>query len=100
MPGHYDKVGKGYAGLGKQELNKRIKQHTALRDKAFAGYGRGMKEYQQALKLVGEFGSDPSKAKQLDAVLKSGVEAGVKGYEALQKAGELNKKLRKLKKNK
>ena len=100
MPGHYDKVGKGYAGLGKKELDKRIKQHTALRDKAFAGYGRGMKEYQQALKLVGEFGSDPSKAKQLDAVLKSGVEAGVKGYEALQKAGELNKKLRKLKKNK
>ena len=91
MPGHYDKVGKGYAGLGKKELDKRIKQHTALRDKAFAGYGRGMKEYQQALKLVGEFGSDPSKAKQLDSVLKSG---------ALQRAGELNKKLRKLKKNK
>jgi hypothetical protein len=90
MPGHYDKVGKGYAGLGKKELDKRIKQHTALRDKAFAGYGRGMKEYQQALKLVGE----------LDEVLTSGVKARVKGIDALQRAGELNEKLRKLKKNK
>ncbi|MHA2218599.1 MAG: hypothetical protein ACXACY_21950 [Candidatus Hodarchaeales archaeon] len=59
-----------------------------------------MKEYQQALKLVGEFGSDPSKAKQLDEVLTSGVKARVKGIDALQRAGELNEKLRKLKKNK
>ena len=29
MPGHYDKVGQGYAGLGKQELKKRMKQHKA-----------------------------------------------------------------------
>ena len=27
VPGHYDKVGQGYAGLGKQELKKRMKQH-------------------------------------------------------------------------
>lgn len=100
MPGHYDKVGKGYAGLGKQELNRRIKQHTALRDKAFAGYGRGMKEYKQAMKLVGEFGSDPSKRKQVQAVQKSGVEAGVKALGNLQKASKLNKQLQKLKKNK
>ena len=31
MPGHYDKVGQGYAGLGKQELKKRMKQHKAIR---------------------------------------------------------------------
>jgi hypothetical protein len=95
-----NEVGQGYAGLGKQELNKRIKQHTALRDKAFAGYGRGMKEYKQAMKLVGEFGSDPSKSKQVGEVQKSGIDAGVKALGELQKAGKLNNQLLKLKKNK
>jgi hypothetical protein len=95
-----NEVGQGYAGLGKQELNKRIKQHTALRDKAFAGYGRGMKEYKQAMKLVGEFGSDPSKSKQVGEVQKSGIDAGVKALGELQKASKLNKQLLKLKKNK
>jgi len=95
-----NEVGQGYAGLGKQELNKRIKQHSALRAKAFSTYTRQQKDYEQAMKLVGEFGSDPSKKKAVDEVHKYGVEQGVKAYMNLQKVGKLSEGLRKLKKNK
>ena len=36
MPGHYDKVGKGYAGLGKQELKRRQYQAKYLTKRANA----------------------------------------------------------------
>ena len=36
MPSHYDKVGKGYAGLGKQELKRRQYQAKVLTKKAGA----------------------------------------------------------------
>lgn len=36
MPGHYDKVGQGYAGLGKQELKRRQYQAKVLTKKAGA----------------------------------------------------------------
>jgi hypothetical protein len=95
-----NEVGQGYSGLGKQELNRRIKQHQALKDKAFASYTRGQKDYEQAMKLVGEFGSDPKKAKQVGAVQDWGISRGVDAYGQLQKASKLNKSLQKLKKNK
>ena len=44
-----DKVGQGYAGLGKQELKKRKEQHTALRNIAMSksiGAAKQVKEMQ------------------------------------------------------
>ena len=60
MPGHYDKVGQGYAGLGEQELKRRMKQHTALRDKALRKGDEADKVFENMRKLIGEHGSDPS----------------------------------------
>ena len=48
MPGHYDKVGKGYAGLGKQELKRRQYQAKYLTKKAeskaiqYEGYAKNI----------------------------------------------------------
>jgi hypothetical protein len=49
-PGKYQKpdsngfIGAGLTGLGQQELQKRIKQHNALAQKAFKAAGGGKKE--------------------------------------------------------
>jgi len=37
-------IGAGLAGLGKQELSKRVKQHQALAAKAFKAAGGGTKQ--------------------------------------------------------
>ena len=98
MPGHYDKVGKGYAGLGKQELNKRMKQHTALRDKALNKGNQADKMYKEMGKLIGQFGSD--KGFPTDAAYRTMDKAFVTRQSAYKQAIKFNKGLKKLGLNK
>ena len=101
MPGHYDKVGKGYAGLGKQELNRRMKQHTALRDKALRKGDEAGKLKKQMFKLIGEHGSDPAfREKYVDAAYRTADKAYVKQQSAYNQAIKFNKGLKKLGLNK
>ena len=98
MPGHYDKVGQGYAGLGKQELKKRMKQHTALRDKALNKGNQADKMYNQMSKLIGQHGSDPAfkKAGYTDAAYRTMDKAFVTRQSAYKQAIKFNKGLKKL----
>ena len=98
MPGHYDKVGKGYAGLGKQELSKRMKQHTALRDKALNKGNQADKMYKEMGKLIGQFGSD--KGFPTDAAYRTMDKAFVTRQSAYKQAIKFNKGLKKLGLNK
>jgi len=98
MPGHYDKVGKGYAGLGKQELKKRMKQHTALRDKALRKGNEADSMYKQMSKLIGQHGSDPAfkKAGYTDAAYRTMDKAFATRQSAYKQAIKFNKGLKKL----
>lgn len=98
MPGHYDKVGQGYAGLGKQELNKRMKQHKAIRDKALGKSMDADKMYKEMGKLIGQFGSE--KGFPTDAAYRTLDHAFVTRQAQLQKAVKFNKGLKKLGLNK
>lgn len=98
MPGHYDKVGQGYAGLGKQELNRRMKQHKALRDKALGKSMDADKMYKEMGKLIGQFGSE--KGFPTDAAYRTLDHAFVTRQAQLQKAVKFNKGLKKLGLNK
>jgi uncharacterized membrane protein len=95
MPGHYDKVGKGYAGLGKSELNRRMKQHTAIRDKAIASHTKAYKEQKNMEKMIGQFGQDlgfPT-----DAAYRTADKAYIKQKAQLKKAADFNRKLQNFK---
>ena len=98
MPGHYDKVGQGYAGLGKQELNRRMKQHKALRDKALGKSMDADKMYKEMGKLIGQFGSE--KGFPTDAAYRTLDHAFVTRQAQLQQAVKFNKGLKKLGLNK
>ena len=98
MPGHYDKVGQGYAGLGKQELNRRMKQHKALRDKALGKSMDADKMYKEMGKLIGQFGSE--KGFPTDAAYRTLDHAFVTRQAQLQKAVKFNRGLKKLGLNK
>tara|TARA_A100001011_G_scaffold381017_1_gene449010 strand:- start:489 stop:785 length:297 start_codon:yes stop_codon:yes gene_type:complete len=98
MPGHYDKVGQGYAGLGKQELNRRMKQHKAIRDKALGKSMDADKMYKEMGKLIGQFGSQ--KDFPTDAAYRTLDHAFVTRQAQLQKAVKFNKGLKKLGLNK
>ncbi len=102
MPGHYDKVGQGYAGLGKQELKKRMKQHTALRDKALKKGDNASDMYNRMSKLIGQHGSDAEfKAKgYTDAAYRTMDKAYVQQQSAYKQAIKFNKGLKKLGLNK
>ena len=94
MPGHYDKVGQGYAGLGKQELKKRMKQHTALRDKALNKGNQADKMYKEMGKLIGQFGSE--KGFPTDAAYRTMDKAFATRQSAYKQAVKFNKGLKKL----
>ena len=98
MPGHYDKVGQGYAGLGKQELKKRKQQHTALRNIAMSKSLGAAKQVKEMQKLIGAFGSDPAfkQAGHLSAAYSTLDSAMVERDAQLRKAAKLNKRLNKL----
>tara|TARA_Y100000996_G_C22303605_1_gene553200 strand:+ start:145 stop:441 length:297 start_codon:yes stop_codon:yes gene_type:complete len=98
MPGHYDKVGQGYAGLGKQELNRRMKQHKAIRDKALGKSMDADKMYKEMGKLIGQFGSE--KGFPTDAAYRTLDHAFVTRQAQLQKAVKFNRGLKKLGLNK
>ena len=98
MPGHYDKVGQGYAGLGKQELKKRMKQHKAIRDKALGKSIDADKLYKEMGKLIGQFGSE--KGFPTDAAYRTLDKAFVTRQAQLNKAVQFNKGLKKLGLNK
>jgi hypothetical protein len=98
MPGHYDKVGKGYSGLGKQELNRRMKQHTALRDKALRKGDAADKTVKDMVKLIGQFGSD--KGFPTDAAYRTMDKAYMTRQKQYKKAVNFNKGLKKLGLNK
>ena len=98
MPGHYDKVGQGYAGLGKQELKKRMKQHTALRDKALGKSMDADKMFKEMGKLIGQFGSE--KGFPTNAAYRTMDKAFVTREAQLKKAVQFNKGLKKLGLNK
>ena len=98
MPGHYDKVGQGYAGLGKQELKRRMKQHTALRDKALNKGNQADKMYKEMGKLIGQFGSE--KGFPTDAAYRTMDKAFVTKQSAYKQAIKFNKGLKKLGLNK
>ena len=98
MPGHYDKVGQGYAGLGKQELKRRMKQHTALRDKALNKGNQANKMYKEMGKLIGQFGSE--KGFPTDAAYRTMDKAFVTKQSAYKQAIKFNKGLKKLGLNK
>ena len=102
MPGHYDKVGQGYAGLGKQELKRRMKQHTTLRDKALRKGDEADKVFKDMQKLIGEHGSDPSfRAKgYTDAAYRTLDKAFVTRQSAYKQAVKFNQGLKKLGLNK
>ena len=102
MPGHYDKVGQGYAGLGKQELNRRMKQHKAIRDKALGKSMDADKMVKGMVKLIGQHGSDPAfkKAGYTDAAYRTMDKAFVTRQAQLQQAVKFNKGLKKLGLNK
>ena len=51
-------VGQGFKGLGRNGLNKRMKQHTALRDKAINKSSKAYDDAKQMGKLIGSFGSE------------------------------------------
>lgn len=51
-------VGAGHKGLGRNELNRRMKQHTALRDKAIKKSSNAYDDAKQMGKLIGSFGSE------------------------------------------
>lgn len=51
-------VGAGHRGLGRNELNKRMKQHTALRNKAIKKGSNAYDDYKEMDKLIGSFGSE------------------------------------------
>jgi len=83
-------VGAGYLGLGKQELNKRMKQHTAIRDKAIA-----YKEQKSMEKMIGQFGQDPGFP--TDAAYRTADKAYSKQKAQLKKAADFNRKLQNFK---
>ena len=95
MPGHYDKVGKGYAGLGKSELNRRMKQHTAIRDKAIASHTKAYKEQKNMEKMIGQFGQDPGFP--TDAAYRTADKAYSKQKAQLNEATDFNRKLQNFK---
>jgi hypothetical protein len=51
-------VGAGYKGLGRNELNKRMKQHIALRNKAIKKSSNAYDDAKKMDKLIGKFGSE------------------------------------------
>ena len=87
-------VGKGYAGLGKQELSRRKKQHEALRDLALAKHTEAYKNMITMKNLIGAHGSDPALEKHLDSVYASADASWVKQRAQLQKAAYWNRNLK------
>ncbi len=87
-------VGKGYAGLGKQELSRRKKQHEAIRDIALGKHTKAYKNMTAMKNLIGAHGSDPAFEKHLDAAYSSADASWVKQRAQLQKAVYWNKNLK------
>ena len=97
MPGHYDGgVGAGYSGLGKQELNKRMKQHKALRDKALRKGDRADDMYVEMGKLIGTHGHGKTEGFPTDRAYKTLDKAFVTRRSAYKQAVAFNKGLKKL----
>lgn len=82
-------------GIGKIELNKRMQQHRALRDKALNKSRQAEKEKDMYLKVIGQHGSKLSLT-QSDDLYKSADQAYVKAKSQRQKAAFFNQGLVKL----
>jgi len=88
-------VGAGYLGLGKSELNRRMKQHTAIRDKAIASHTKAYKEQKSMEKMIGQFGQDPGFP--TNAAYRTADKAYSKQKAQLKKAADFNRKLQNFK---
>ena len=82
-------------GIGKVELNKRMAQHKALRDKALNKSKQAEKEKDMYLKVIGQHGSKLSLTES-DDLYKSADLAYVKAKSQRQKAVYHNQSLVKL----
>jgi len=87
-------VGKGYAGLGKQELSRRKKQHEAIRDIALGKHTEAYKNMTTMHNLIGAHGHDPSFEKHLNSVYASSDSSWVKQKAQLKKAAYWNRNLK------
>ena len=100
MPGYKNVGGPNFTGngIGKKELQNRMKQHTALRDKALRKRNEADKMYKGMAKLIGQHGSDPAfkKAGYTDAAYKTMDKAFVTRQSAYKQAVKFNKGLKKL----
>lgn len=96
MPNHYEGIGAGYSGLGKQELNKRMKQHKALRDKALRKGETADDMYQSIGKLIGTHGHGKTEGFPTDQAYRDMDKAFVTRRSAYKQAVAFNKGLKKL----
>ena len=100
MPGYKNVGGRSFTGngIGKKELQSRMKQHTALRDKALRKGNEADKMYKQMGKLIGQHGSDPAfkKAGYTDAAYRTMDKAFATRQSAYKQAVKFNKGLKKL----
>lgn len=96
MPSHYEGIGAGHSGLGKQELKKRMKQHTALRDKALRKGESADDMYKSLGKLIGTHGHGKTQGFPTDQAYKDMDKAFVTRRSAYKQAVAFNKGLKKL----
>ena len=98
MPGYKNVGGRGFTGngIGKKELQSRMKQHTALRDKALRKGDHADDLYVEMGKLIGTHGHGKTEGFPTDRAYKTLDKAFVTRRSAYKQAVAFNKGLKKL----